>query len=80
MASEEFGSRISRIEDLRVGDLVFIRNTIPGWKEGVITHIGIASGNGQMIDRYNKHSPIGINWIPKDKFVGGIRLRPDLCP
>ncbi|GAB3020527.1 C40 family peptidase [Bowmanella dokdonensis] len=81
LASEEFGIRLSRIEDLQPGDLVFLHNTYGNWAEGVITHVGIAVGEGQYIHRMTSNQGlVKIQPIPGQSFNGAIRLKAELCP
>lgn len=81
LASEEFGAKVSDISALKAGDLVFLRNTYGSWAKGVITHIGIATGNGaEYVDRSTSSAPVSKRAFDKDLFVGGLRLKSDLCP
>ncbi|WP_245785687.1 C39 family peptidase [Alkalimonas amylolytica] len=80
LASEEFGKKISRIEQLKAGDLVFLQNTYGNWAEGVITHVGIATGNGQYIHRVTSNKGVvKTEAIPTKDFQAGLRLKPELC-
>lgn len=80
LASEEFGTRIESIEALAPGDIVFLKNTYGNWADGVITHVGIATGSGKYIHRGTVKTSLVLNQeIPKDKFVAGLRLDDALC-
>ncbi|WP_394172969.1 NlpC/P60 family protein [Thalassotalea litorea] len=80
LASEEFGRRINRIDALLPGDIVFLKNTYGDWADGVITHVGIATGSGKYIHRGTVKTSLVLNQdIPKDKFVAGLRLDEALC-
>lgn len=80
LASEEFGEKISTITELKPGDLVFLQNTYGNWAEGVITHIGIATGNGQYIHRVTSNQGVvKTEAIPADDFQAGLRLNQELC-
>lgn len=80
LASEEFGQKITTIAQLQAGDLVFLQNTYGNWKPGVITHIGIATGNGQYIHRMTSNEGfVRVEPIPAADFHAGLRLDPMLC-
>ncbi|WP_237065373.1 NlpC/P60 family protein [Microbulbifer guangxiensis] len=80
LAADEFGEKITRIEDLRPGDLVFLKNTYGNWAEGVLTHVGIALGDGTYIHRMTSNDGIvKIDPIPAGDFDSGIRLKESLC-
>lgn len=80
LASEEFGQRINDIDALEPGDLVFLQNTYGNWAEGVITHVGIATGNGQYIHRMTSNKgEVLIQPIPAKSFNGAIRLDKKWC-
>ncbi|MDP4536628.1 C39 family peptidase [Alkalimonas collagenimarina] len=80
LASEEFGERIEQIDQLQAGDLVFLQNTYGNWAEGVITHVGIATGNGQYIHRVTSNEGVvKTEAIPAEDFQAGLRLKPELC-
>ena len=80
LASDEFGQRIEQIDDLQPGDLVFLQNTYGNWAEGVITHVGIATGDGQYIHRVTSNKGVvKTEAIPAADFQAGLRLRPELC-
>ncbi|UTA48383.1 C40 family peptidase [Simiduia sp. 21SJ11W-1] len=80
LAGDELGTRIDRIEDLQAGDLVFFKNTYGNWAEGVITHVGIALGDGNYIHRMTSHKGIvKTEPIPAADFASGIRLNSELC-
>ena len=80
LAADEFGEKIARIADLKPGDLVFLKNTYGDWADGVLTHVGIALGNGRYIHRMtSNHGLVKINDIPVNDFDSGIRLKDALC-
>lgn len=79
LAGEEIGTKL-RLEELKAGDLVFLRNTYGNWAEGVITLVGIATGDGST-HIYRGSAPM-IKRAPIDArhFSGGLRIKPSLCP
>jgi probable lipoprotein NlpC len=80
LASEEFGTRIHSVADTQPGDLVFLKNTYGDWQEEVITHVGIATGNGEYIHRMTSNKGVvKVQPIPVEDFSGAIRLDPTLC-
>lgn len=80
LAADEFGEKVERIADLKPGDLVFLKNTYGNWADGVLTHVGIALGNGRYIHRMtSNHGLVKINDIPVKDFDSGIRLKEALC-
>jgi len=80
LASEEFGIKITSINDLKAGDLVFLKNTYGDWNDGVLTHVGIATGGGHYIHRMTSNKGyVKIQAIPEDSFDGAIRLKEELC-
>lgn len=80
LASETLGKKIFSIEQLQQGDLVFLKNTYGNWTDGVITHIGIATGNGEYIHRMTSNKGIvKIQAIDPTEFDAGLRLSRDLC-
>ena len=80
LAADEFGEKITRIADLKPGDLVFLKNTYGNWADGVLTHVGIALGNGRYIHRMTSNDGlVKINPIPAEDFDSGIRLKDSLC-
>ncbi|MEO2279135.1 NlpC/P60 family protein [Pseudoalteromonas pernae] len=80
LASEEFGTKITAIHELHAGDLVFLKNTYGNWAPGVITHVGIALGDGQYIHRMTSNKGIvKIEPIDPQQFDAGLRLNPQLC-
>lgn len=56
-SGDDVGVRVSR-PDLTAGDLVLFRNTYGSFNQGVITHVGIYIGNGQVIHRPTKNMPV----------------------
>ncbi|MDU0113228.1 NlpC/P60 family protein [Psychrosphaera aquimarina] len=80
LASETLGKKILEIDQLQKGDLVFLKNTYGNWAEGVITHIGIAMGNGKYIHRMTSNKGIvKIQSIDSTEFDAGLRLNQELC-
>ena len=80
LAGDEFGEKIHSIEALQAGDLVFLKNTYGNWAEGVLTHVGIALGDGRYIHRKTSNDGlVKINAIPAEDFDSGIRLKDSLC-
>lgn len=80
LAADEFGEKIHTIESLEAGDLVFLKNTYGDWAEGVLTHVGIALGDGRYIHRMTSNDGlVKINTIPPEDFDSGIRLKDALC-
>lgn len=80
LAADEFGEKIESIRALQPGDLVFLKNTYGNWAEGVLTHVGIALGDGRYIHRMtSNHGLVKINQIPPEDFDSGIRLKDSLC-
>nr|WP_010132684.1 NlpC/P60 family protein [Microbulbifer agarilyticus] len=80
LAADEFGQKIESIDALQPGDLVFLKNTYGNWAEGVLTHVGIALGDGNYIHRMTSNDGfVKIQAIPQDDFDSGIRLKESLC-
>ncbi|AWL10736.1 hypothetical protein HMF8227_00228 [Saliniradius amylolyticus] len=80
LAADEFGQKVSSISDLKPGDLVFLKNTYGNWADGVYTHVGIATGDGNYIHRMTSNKGIvRVQPIPEADFAAGIRLDEDLC-
>lgn len=80
LAGDEFGKKIQSIEALQAGDLVFLKNTYGNWAEGVLTHVGIALGDGRYIHRMTSNDGlVKIDAIPAEDFDSGIRLKDTLC-
>lgn len=70
------GDVITDKSQLRPGDIIMFANTYGNWKAGTITHVGIAVGNGMMVDRPTASRPVqhrSIDTFPN--FAGAIRLR-----
>ena len=81
LAGDEFGEKIATIEQLQAGDLVFLKNTYGDWAPGVLTHVGIALGDGNYIHRMTSNKGlVKIEAIPAHEFDSGIRLKEALCP
>lgn len=47
-----------RFDTPQPGDLVMFCNTYGEYPPGVITHVGIVTGNGQMVDRSTSSAPV----------------------
>jgi cell wall-associated NlpC family hydrolase len=66
------GQPVTRVRDLRKGDLVFFRNT-----SGSLHHVGIYAGRGRMIHSPRTGQPVQVSWITKGiwrrEFAGGRR-------
>ena len=66
------GTPVTRVRDLRKGDLVFFRN-----KSGSIHHVGIYAGKGRMIHSPRTGQPVQISSITRGiwgrEFAGGRR-------
>ena len=50
-AGDDIGLKISKIADLKAGDIVLFKNTYGHWSDGVITHVGIYVRNSKFIHR-----------------------------
>ncbi|MEX2963154.1 hypothetical protein [Microbulbifer sp. TYP-18] len=71
-AVDGLGEKITRINDLRPDDLVFLKNTYGNWTEVVLTHAGIALGDSTYIHRLTSNDGVvGIQPIPADVFLLG---------
>ncbi|WP_212682427.1 NlpC/P60 family protein [Arsukibacterium tuosuense] len=80
LAADEFGTKIESVNALQAGDLVFLQNTYGNWNKGVITHVGIATGDGNYIHRMTSNAGyVRIEPIPAADFHAGLRLKPELC-
>lgn len=80
LASTEFGKRINLVEETKPGDLIFLKNTYGNWQPGVITHVGIATGNGKYIHRMTSNKGIvKVQNIPQKEFSGALRLDSKFC-
>ena len=66
------GQPVTRVRDLRKGDLVFFRNT-----SGSLHHVGIYAGRGRMIHSPRTGQPVQVSLITKGiwrrEFAGGRR-------
>ncbi|MFV8781498.1 hypothetical protein ACNKU7_03655 [Microbulbifer sp. SA54] len=80
LAGDEFGEKVHTVAALIPGDLVFLKNTYGDWADGVLTHVGIALGDGRYIHRMTSNEGlVKINKIPVEDFDSGIRLKDALC-
>lgn len=78
LAGEQAGRKLTYGE-LKAGDLVFLKNTFGSFANGVITMVGIATGDGKT-HIYRGSSPnIKRAEIDGPKFAGGLRIKPELC-
>ncbi len=78
LAGDDIGKKISR-KDLEPGDLVFFKNTYGNYPVGVITHVGIYTGEGFFVHRPTAARPVEKknldNYYSGSKFVEGRRLQ-----
>lgn len=75
-AGDEVGRRITRIADLRPGDIVMWRNTYGDYARGTITHVGIYVGGGMFVHRPTSTRPVEkahLSGFWADLFVEGRR-------
>ncbi len=80
LASDDFGQKITAIDQLEAGDLVFLKNTYGDWAPGVITHVGIAVGHGRYIHRMTSNKGfVREQVIAPEAFSAGIRLAESVC-
>ncbi len=66
-AGDDVGVKISRLADVKPGDIVMFRNTYGEYPDGTITHVGIALNSSFMIHRPTSSRPVEIaelsgNW------------------
>ncbi len=77
-ANSFFGSDLGTLivdeKQLHPGDLVAFSNTYGDYSEGTITHVGLYTGNGMMIDRPTAAKPVKKRSISEYTFAGGVRL------
>lgn len=74
-AGDDIGLKITKISDLKEGDIVLFKNTYGNWKDGVITHVGIYIGNSEFIHRPTSSKPVQKdNIINYGNFAEGRRL------
>ncbi|WP_163936057.1 NlpC/P60 family protein [Paraferrimonas sp. SM1919] len=80
LAGDMFGNKIETLEQVQKGDLVFLKNTYGNWNPGVITHVGIATGDGQYIHRMTSNEGIvKVQDIPAHEFASALRMDSSLC-
>lgn len=80
LAGDELGTKITSLDAIKAGDLVFFKNTYGNWAPGVITHVGIAVGNGEYMHRMTSNKGIvKTQAIPAGDFAYGMRLDEKLC-
>lgn len=72
-AGDEIGPRVAR-KDVRKGDIVLFPNTYGNYPAGVITHVGLAVSNVDMVDRSTADAPVKLRGI--DTFRFGEARRP----
>ncbi|EKQ70313.1 cell wall-associated hydrolase, invasion-associated protein [Leptolyngbyaceae cyanobacterium JSC-12] len=70
----DIGLLIKDPNKLKPGDLVAWVNTYGDYPKGTITHVGIAIGNGKVIDRPTGSIPVRIVNINHYKFLAGVSL------
>lgn len=72
LASSFFGKDIGQIikdkKDVQPGDVLAFGGTYGGYSKDTITHVGLAVGNGQMVDRSTSSKPVSKRSI--DTFEG----------
>ena len=78
-AGTDVGKHIMNKSQLKPGDILLYRDTMPGkFTPGAVTHVGVYAGNGDQYDHndrkgFHKRSLSGVlNWA---KWGGGIRLK-----
>ncbi|WP_404343394.1 NlpC/P60 family protein [Pseudoalteromonas mariniglutinosa] len=80
LAGDEFGKKVTQLNDVQQGDLLFFKNTYGNWADGVITHVGIALDNKRYIHRMTSNQGIvKIEAIPAHEFTAALRLNEELC-
>ncbi|MBD3886279.1 N-acetylmuramoyl-L-alanine amidase [Phormidium tenue FACHB-886] len=57
-SGNDVGQEISNQKDLQPGDIVLFRNTYGNYKTGVITHVGIYIGGGEIVHRPTRSRPV----------------------
>lgn len=58
LAGSDCGTLIYDVGQLSPGDIVTWQNTYGSWPTGTITHVGIAIGNGECVDRSTTGLPV----------------------
>jgi NlpC/P60 family len=80
MAGSFFGNDIGQIitdpKLLLPGDIVGLRNTYGNFGAMAITHVGIYTGDGMMVDRPTKSAPVQHRPITDFDLTGFIAVRP----
>lgn len=79
LSGDDIGQKIS-YQDLQPGDIVTFHSTYGNWGPNVITHVGIAVGNGQMVHRPTRSAPVLKAAINLGNFYEGRRLGPVAMP
>jgi hypothetical protein len=80
LAGDEFGLKVTELNDVQPGDLIFLKNTYGNWAPGVITHVGIATGNGNYIHRMTSNQGVVKDEaIPVDDFAYALRMDSKHC-
>ena len=69
------GQLIERKKDLQAGDIVMFLNTYGDYAPGTITHVGVYTGDGMMVDRPTASAPVKHRSIDTFEFAGAIRLQ-----
>lgn len=71
---------VENLADVRPGDIVLLKGTYtPNWltttqAQNALTHVGIAVGNGQMVDRPTRAAPVQRQAIRSQHFAVALRL------
>ena len=77
-AGTDLGTHIMNKSQLKPGDILLYRDTVPGFTPGAVTHVGVYAGDGDQYDHndrkgFHKRSLAGVlTWA---KWGGGIRLK-----
>lgn len=80
LANSFFGSDIGTIirnpNQLQPGDIVGFANTYGDWSPGTITHVGIYTGDGMMIDRPTREGTVMHRPINEFDLTNFVAVRP----
>lgn len=57
-AGDEVGEKVSRIADLRPGDVLLWENTYGDFPAGTLTHVGLYIGDGEFVHRPTAARPV----------------------
>ena len=58
LAGADIGTIIKDQNQVQAGDIIFWQNTYGNYPNGTITHVGIAVGNGKVVDRPTASAPV----------------------